>query len=317
MKQFVRVTRFVGHRVTSMVFAASMTAALCTSARAQVLSYPFNETGTQAAATGSVADGLGNPKLNFTGNFGGTADLHSADGGGVSGLPGDRAFDNTSSSGIIGAAHAQHPADFDAIDAFNSFTLTGWFRLPATATESLGRQAALIENSTISVLDAPGGYRLRGGPTANSGTLELRVNRDNSVESSAAYNEIGQWVYFAVSYDGTLSSNNVLFYKGTTNGSVSLVDTLSLNAGPVAQENIPLTLGVTQTSGLTLNSFSGFLDNVRIYGEVAPLATLESARLADAAVIPEPSLTAIGLVAVLGMTLATLKQRRAAKTPQV
>ncbi len=245
------------------------------------LSYFFNETGTTALASGTASDNAGNPLLNFIGNNGSPADLHAGPGSGVSGEAGDLAFDNTASTGIINASRGQHAGDFDAIDALQQFTLSGWFKLPETATESIGRQDALIENSTISVLDDPAGFRLRGGARADSGTLELRVNRDFSIESSAAYTEIGEYVYFAVSYDGTSSSNNVKFYKGTTDGNVTLVDTLSLNAGVVQDEDIPLSIGVTRTSGLTINPFNGLLDNIRIDDSILSAEQLESNRLSD------------------------------------
>ncbi len=175
-------------------------------------------------------------------------------------------------------AVGNNAADFDAIDGLQAFTLSGWFMLPATATESIGRQDALIENGTISVLDQPGGFRLRGGPVANSGRLQLTVNRDASIESPRAYTEIGEYVYFAVSYDGTKTTDNVKFYKGTVNEGVTLVDTLTLNAGVVNQDNIPLSIGVTRTSGLTLNPFNGMLDDIRIDGSTISIGELESRR---------------------------------------
>jgi hypothetical protein len=263
-----------------------------------LLGYLFNETGASAVADGSAADGGGNPLLNLIGNGGSPADLHAGPGSGVSGAPQDLAFDNTTSNGIVNASHGQHVVDFDPIDSLSAFTLAGWFKLPSTATESIGRQDALIENGTISVLDAPGGFRLRGGAVADSGRLELRVNRDFMVESSRVYTEIGEYVNFAVTYDGTKSTNNVQFFKGTTTSPLTLVDTLTLNAGVVAPEAIPLSIGVTRTSGLTINPFNGLLDNIRIWDTVVPLAGLEGVRQADVGV-PEPSSLGILVSGVL------------------
>ncbi|WP_186774934.1 choice-of-anchor Q domain-containing protein [Allorhodopirellula solitaria] len=243
-----------------------------------LLAYLFDERGTSAPASGSAATPGGEPSLLLTANGGLPADLRAADGSGVSGRPGDFAFDNTNSTGITNASHAQNAVDFDAIDALSAFTLSGWFMLPESATESIGRQDALIENGTISINDAPGGFRLRGGAVANAGTLELRVNRDRSIESSRVYTEIGEYVYFAVSYDGTRSTDNVKFYKGTTTGGVTLVDTLTLDAGVVEQENVPLSIGVTRTSGLTINPFNGLLDEIRIDGSVVSISELEARR---------------------------------------
>ncbi len=233
-----------------------------------LLGYAFDGSGTSAVANGSASTD-GQPTLNLIGS--GTSLIGPA-GSGVSGDAADRAFDNTSGVG------AQQSDDFDAIDGLAAFTLSGWFLLPETATESIGRQDALIENGTISVLDDPGGFRLRGGPRANSGTLELTVNRDRRVESSAVFTEIGEYVFFAVSYDGNASTNNVRFYKGTVDSAVTLVDTLSLDAGTVNDEDIPLSIGITQTSGLDLNPFSGFLDDIRIDDSAVGLSELESRR---------------------------------------
>lgn len=268
-----------------VIVACSIAASLPSrpASAAQVLGYRFNETGNSA-----VADAIGNPPLNFFNNSGAAADLHAGPGSGVSGSTNDRAFDNTASNGILTASHGRHAADFDPIDGFTSFTLSGWFKLPANATESIGRQDALIENGTISVLDAPGGFRLRGGAVANSGRLELRVNRDFEVESSADYTEIGQYVNFAVTYDGTKTSNNVQFFKGTTTSPLALVSTRTLNAGNVQPETIPLSIGVTRSSGLTFNPFNGLLDNIRIFDSIVPLADLEALRFGDVNV-PEPS----------------------------
>jgi hypothetical protein len=286
-----------------------------------ILSYGFDETGTAAAATGSAASG-GAPVLNFFGNGGfspgAPTDLHGGPGSGVSGRPGDRSFNNSGSTGF-GGSGGRHAADFGPIDGLTSFTLSGWFKIPSGSVEAIGRQAPLFENGTISVLDAPAGFRLRGGAVANAGTLELRVNRDVMVESTRAYTEIGQFVYFAVSYDGTVATNNVLFYKGLVGQSVQLVTTASLNAGGVADESIPLHIGATFTSGLTLASFRGELDNFRISNRVESLATLEAVRVADvngvpADVTPVPApgslmLFGIGAIGVLGRA-----RRREAET---
>ncbi|WP_146461858.1 beta strand repeat-containing protein [Rubripirellula tenax] len=114
-----------------------------------LLEYLFDEIGTAAFASGSASMGDGSPFLSLTDNSGNPADLHGAAGSGVSGKPGDFAFDNTNSSGITSASHGQNASDFDAIDGLSAFTLSGWFMLPSTATESIARQDALIENGTI------------------------------------------------------------------------------------------------------------------------------------------------------------------------
>ena len=81
------------------------------------------------------------------------------------------------------------------------------------------------------------------------------------------------------------------------------MSTHSLNAGPAAQDAIPLTVGVTPTSGLTFNPFNGLLDNIRIWDSVVPLAGLEAVRQGDVGV-PEPAtgvLLALGFLASQGV----------------
>ena len=258
-----------------------------------ILGYHFNETGSTATADGSAADPNGNPLINFKANGGAAADLHGGPGSGVSGHPEDRAFNNTNSSGIFGASHGEHASDFDPIDSFTAFTLGGWFFVPdnGPATESIGRQATLIENAEIRVTaPATGGYSLTGAARADEGALRLRVNEVSGVESApGTYAEVGEWVNFAVTYDSVMGS--VQFYKGLIDQPLQLVDTKSYNQGAVVNVPVPLTLGVMPNSGLTFNPFSGLLDNIRIWGEVVPLAALETLRQTDAGMsnVPEPT----------------------------
>jgi hypothetical protein len=73
-----------------------------------------------------------------------------------------------------------------------------------------------------------------------------------------------------------------------------------------------LTLGVTQTSGLTLNPFNGLLDAIRIYGQVQPLEALERTRRLDIGQVPEPSSLALALLAAAGATVFVARRRKSA-----
>ncbi len=279
---------------TLFVAALSALPALA-SAQTAILSYNFNETGNQAAAQGSAAAG-GAPLLNITGS--GAA--RGGSGSGVTGAASDLAFDNTLGTGLFGGGRAEHAADFDPIDNLSAFTLTGWYRLP-TGAEKLGRQASLIENINYQASSGTqGGFGLTGSAVADSGGLRLRVNEVSGVESDAGtYSEVGQWVNFAVTYDGS----TVNFYKGLTNQAVSLVDTAAYAQGAVAGENEKLILGVSQGgSSLTFNNYAGLLDNVAIYGSVLTGAQLEALRVS---VVPEPT-----SLAVIGLSTLALRRRR-------
>jgi hypothetical protein len=265
---------------------------------APLLSYDFNETGTQAFATGTAAT-AGAPTLNSTGS--GAA--RGAAGSGVSGTPADRAFDNRNGSGIFDGGRAAHSGDFQGIDALSNLTLTGWYLIPA-GSERIGRQASLIENVNFQAGQPNnGGFGLTGAARADEGALRLRINEVSGVESApGTYSEVGQYVNFAVTYNSAAGVVN--FYKGLVGSPVTLVDTVAYSRGAIADETQPLILGTSQGgSSLTFNGFQGLLDNVAIYGEVLSLGDLESLRTSA---IPEPA--TLALVSV-GLALGARRRR--------
>src|SRR3990167_3976532 len=80
-------------------------------AQTAILEYKFDETGTTAPSTGSDATAV-----TLRNSAGVATDLHSADGLGVSGVTGDRAFDNTASTSMGGSGGRADQADLAAID---------------------------------------------------------------------------------------------------------------------------------------------------------------------------------------------------------
>jgi hypothetical protein len=121
-----------------------------------------------------------------------------------------------------------------------------------------------------------------------------------------------QWVFFAISYDGTLTSNNVNFYSGTIGSTVSLINQGTINAGAITDDAVGFALG----NGWNAFSrpFDGLMDNVRIFGSktdatgVLGLSDLQYIQSQDLnnealAIVPEPgSATMIASgIALLGL----------------
>src|SRR3990167_2976306 len=75
-------------------------------AQTAILEYKFDETGTTAPSTGSNVTAV-----TLRNSAGAATDLHSADSLGVSGLTGDRAFDNTASSSMGGSGGRAEQAE--------------------------------------------------------------------------------------------------------------------------------------------------------------------------------------------------------------
>jgi len=242
-------------------------------------------------------------------------DLHTADGGGLSGLSGDRAYDNTAAvgMGVFNAGPiARHNADNNSIDALSAFTLTGWLK-PASTIHG---NAAIFSNQD-SVSEPDKGFTLSAGP---GGALQLQVDPSGGtgVATSRASYTGTDWFFFAVSYDGTLTSNNVFFYKGTqTSGIVQIDSPLTINKGALDDESQIFALG-NYTAPTSDPRFPGngpmdaLLDNMRIFGSksdgagVLGLGDLEFIRQADTLnhSIPEPStlvLLCMGVVALLAL----------------
>jgi hypothetical protein len=186
----------------------------------------------------------------------------------------------------------------DGIDNLASFTLQGWFK--TVPGQTLGEFARLIDNHNDQV-SPQGGFELYGGRNVNGpvdpGKLTLLLDGSELSTTSASYQEQNTWVFFGVSYDGTLTSNNVKFYKGTTTSSVVLIDTLTLNKGTVNNEPTGLGIGNRDRRPSIPNQirdrpFDGFLDNMRIFGTptgkggVLSLSELEALRVRDVSNLP-------------------------------
>jgi hypothetical protein len=238
-----------------------------------LLEYTFNDSGPQTRGTERSAWEW---PLDFQTQEGGPADWHGAAGSGVSGLPTDRAFDNSAATGMGtngrgGRARGTPPPDAPELD---SMTLSGWYRAESAPAGNFAR------------LFFWDGYRqLYACP---DGVLRLSVAAGQMAGSPPVYLEVGQWVFFAVSFDRNKKSNNVQFWKGTRTKPVTLVATRTVSSGPFRPSHYRFTLGNSYFNSTPTQPFDGWLDNFRLHGGrgssgVLSEAELEALRRADVA----------------------------------
>ncbi len=248
--------------------------------------FKFNETGTSPANTGT---GSPAPALVTQRDFyGALADLHGADGSGVSRQPGDRALDlsGITTNGGIYAGKSFPPlmnvaySNCTPIQNLTTLSLSGWFNAQATITTNQGVARLMSFNNYLV------GFSVEFY-TTNIATNQIKVLFDAApalyfdVTAIMTCGDTNTWYFWAVTYDGTLSANNAKLYMGTPGLTVVQVGAArTANCG---------TLESTTTAPFSLNSengsgtLKGLQDNVRVDNVVLSLAELDARRIADAA----------------------------------
>lgn len=176
------------------------------------------------------------------GNWNGTSNIGSSNVGycGIlndGGVDGHDCLDKTSVSqwgasgafiGIGSDADGYDNIVEDSLDNLWSFTVCGW--LKTTAACAIGGNGRIFYRKGQFEIYAPDGV--------NTGRLALRVPAmsgtnasDITVMSQNVYNQPGQWVFFAITYDGTKQSDNVNFYTAGINTPIAQCGTSAANAG--------------------------------------------------------------------------------------
>lgn len=243
-----------------------------------LLEYSFNDS---SPTTDTTVDSLWDWPLAFQAQDGTPADWHGALGSGVSGLPADRAFDNSAATAMGSGGEGGRAFGVSQNSTLlDSVTLSGWFR---TAAEPIG--------SFTRLFFWDGFTQVYGYP---ENTLYFSAGGWRDIGSTAAYTETNEWVFFAVTFDGTQSADNVKFWKGTRTHAVSLVVTRSLPAGPFNPGGYgQFAIGNNYHNSSPIQPFAGWLDNFRLHGGsgssgVLEQADLEALRTADVAGVLPP-----------------------------
>ena len=207
-----------------------------------------------------------------------------------------------------------HVLEGDAakLDGLNQLTLTTWLNVTTytsgnnrlMAKQAAGTFGGFSWNMNATTNNGPVGpdnFRLALflGNNISSGATDFAAVFSNADVETAANN----WVFLAVTYDGTTTSNNVNFYIGGEGTPVAPLGTaqstiaITVDGGPAL-----FGVGYTDAAPAANTSVLGLQDDVRVYSGSLSLAELEAARLSN---IPEPATAAL-----LGMAGASLLVRR-------
>ena len=173
----------------------------------------------------------------------------------------------------------------------SGLTICGWLNSGDTCFRSAASTYDCIvygQNASFQ------GFRLTHNP---SWALELAVNENNNTSDAQSSGSVGgsglvpvditlppnNWVFFAVTYDGTLTANNVNYYFGNTTTLAALDSTSPLTynkgtipvSGPVTVGNVNSTGNGRTISGQNSPFFKGYIDELRIFDKVLTLAEIQ------------------------------------------
>lgn len=149
------------------------------------------------------------------------------------------------------------------LEGLRSFTITGWAKATSLKIGNGGNRIAFNLNLNRAGLDLV---------HHSDGRLRLAVNEwpdGISNDSSPARLKIGEWIFFAVTYDSAKSKDNVCWYFGDENAKAALDKKTTYNNGPTGKDSGPLTIGnynETIHSNGKDRQFRGQLRSIQIFG---------------------------------------------------
>lgn len=243
-----------------------------------LLAYDFNEAATTYESSGTLTSPLTSR---------GTFQTFGADGSGVSGLPGDRAWDasaNTTQGAVTPSNNSALTSPATGLDwsTLSGFTLVFWFK----TEQSLDADAAtrFFYKADRATTPVGQGLTLR----SFSGRLELRIGStagevvvsSTDFGSGSGYNKTNSWIFVALTWDGS----TVQFYCGGPDYRLVLAGGGAFS-GTIVNHTGNLILGNTSSFNRGLD---GWIDNFRLYDGPLTTAELEAMRLADAGVTSDP-----------------------------
>lgn len=272
--------------VLGAVAAAAIGLGVGSSASAALITqYTFDE------ASGSYANsGTATTVGTINGNG-----LHGADGSGVSGQPGDRAYNNIPSGSRVDFGNTP-----GATGGNTAMTITFWYKAAdASAVITAGSRVLNSDGAIIYGGDTnTGGFRIQLNPTPPDTNV---IYSSNAQTEGSGYLQDDTWVFAAIAWDGS----TVNFYSGTDSSSLVSQGSVATFAGKTTNEFVN-TSSIGNRGGAQFNrQLDVLFDDFRIYDEGLNAAQLEAVRLEA---IPEP-----GSMALMGLGgLLVLARRRKA-----
>jgi hypothetical protein len=187
------------------------------------------------------------------------------DASGVSGRAGDYAYNGSSADAMGDASRGRLAcrvlySGSGLNDNYKSFTVCGWFKTEgAVSFSNNARLLTMVGSENVSLFDSLGNG------------LRFQIGKGFVESGGDAYRTANEWVFFAVTYDGTASGeDNVKFWEGSKDN-LKLVRSTKIakqgewkGLGPAGIISIGNRHGSTQGKHMN-RPFDGFMDDFRIY----------------------------------------------------
>lgn len=291
-------------RTASLAVLAAAAFAPSLSAQTLLLRYTFDDPQNGSTTANSV---VGGSVGTFYNSAGVATNLHSSLGAGVGG---GYAFDNTSATamGSAGTGGKLMAINAGIFSGLTQFTVTGWYNA-ASATSSSGARLFSTNDGKAALFFA----------NSSGLTVEVRAagaGANLSASSSAStFTAVNQWVFFAVTYNGSATSSNVRFYSGTGSvaGSVVGAGTSTANAGTLDTTSTTFNLAGRGATNFD-RPFDGLMDDFRVYSGLLDATAIEAIRLDGiTSPVPEPSSAALLVGAGAMVFVVGGRRRRAAR----
>ena len=285
-------------RIPLLLLASAFAYAAPAGAQTLLLHYNFDEASSGNAPANDLGSGTPAP-----GAFVGSATRTSNTPGNFSTGALNLTASASASLGYVTAG------DADKLDGLSHFTLSTWLNLQGTNTSGNFRLLAKQSGGTFDSFSWNISAPVSGTRSASNFGLRLFVGGQTAFTFDAAtapfsVNADNKWIFLAVTYDGTSTSNNVSYFSGSAADNVSLLGTTTVNAGAVKATTAAFNVGHTDAALTSNTAPPGFMDDTRVYSGHLSLSQLNDVRVAA---IPEPS---AAVMLGLGSMLLALRRRR-------